>query len=285
MTTLNKQKLTNNINENRKQKKFMIFDYNNKPKTKNPFKYNSESTLCNPNNSSYLKNILNKNENETEADKKELFLDNFTNYVYRNLFLNTPLVFSQKKINAGTNTTNDINENKYNTHRSSKVNINNNSQILNKIKKNTFNKYSRNNHNSHNNANSFFSNQNTNHSIKDKKSILKNIFPLKANNITSIKENKIANKMELNKMHVITSYDNKKYNNKNKYINHPYYSPSVISKREKYKIFNSNESPSFKKEKKKTMNDFRIFSFSDRNLNQSIEKNNYIKVVKYNQIL
>ena len=91
------------------------------------------------------------------------------------------------------------------------------------------------------------------------------------------------------KKNIINSYINKKSNNnsvnKTKHIDHPYYSPMVLTKREKYKIFcNEDEKKKKKKEKSEKINQtitkLRFLSFSSENI-----KNANSEKIKYRKIL
>ena len=73
------------------------------------------------------------------------------------------------------------------------------------------------------------------------------------------------------KKNIINSYINKKSNNnsvnKTKHIDHPYYSPMVLTKREKYKIFCYNDEKKNKNKEKsegvnQLANKLNFFSFS-----------------------
>ena len=81
--------------------------------------------------------------------------------------------------------------------------------------------------------------------------------------------------------------------NKNKKINHPYYSPAVLTKREKYKVFNNDLLNKYKKKEKNksslnkigNFKELGIFSFSSEDVINTKFSNKSNEIIKYKKIL
>ena len=305
---INLQKIKNYSREKDNTIKFL--EYNNNKSDKNIYKkrMNIDSSINNT-NSIYFQNTkinkqLNNNNNELRRNKNDSFIRFFEKYLtYKNsLPNNIPLIFSKKKlINIEDNTKISNDKIEY-TSDNKCLNINNiNEKSYTNIIRNKFWRNSRNSSNSLfssiNNINSFSSNKKTNNlnDISNKINFLlykknKNILPKKNDYDDSIH---IKNKNKyIIKDKNINSYADKRrsskcyINNKKKHIDHPYYSPGVLTKREKYKIFMINDytkKPNrLKIDDFKKISEFEVFPLSSNNKN-NIENNSLI--FKYKKVL
>ena len=315
---INIQEIKNNFkNKNR----YSIIDYDNsneKNEKINSIK-NINNSLNNSINLSPSKKIKNNsmiNNSEIKKRQNNSYINYFKKYFGNNNCLSLknqiPLIFSKnifniddknninnniKKDNIGYNTNNTY----FTTNINSNININTikntflNTSRNNKIfkTKNNINSTSsyKNIYNYKNNISSYkvfngFKNKNL---LKDSNKLSNRIIPNTNTNI-NINVNENINIKDS----IINSYVDKSHKsitfNKIRHIDHPYYSPAVLSKKEKYKIFTNDYESYSKKIKnkiniKKEINKFKFknnggFSFSSSNLNKNnvtSKKNFFLK--------
>ena len=279
-----------------KENNIKLFDLNNKSE-KQIFKerkhnyYDDDISLKNKNSINIKSN---NSENKNKINKNDSFILYFEKYFNnKNIASKTPLIFSKKIINFE----NDKNSNT--ERKNSNLDINNNVKSNSNIFS-TQNKYlriSRNNNNSLNNNINFFSsykntnNSNNNDTMKKIFSILKTKNKSKFQNKNSFYDltHPLTKSKLKNKKNIINSYVDKKsknnFVNKTKHIDHPYYSPMVLTKREKYKIFCYNDEKKNKKKEKfeninKSINNLRFFPSENMIINNANSEN-----IKYRKIL
>ena len=301
-TNINKIK---NISKN-KSNTIKFLDLNNK-NGKNIDKKRINMFAENGNDTNRNKKINKRNKNYNSIEMKQKKNDSFIIYYEKyfnnkNLTAKTPLIFSKSILMEDNknfdNDKNDSTSDIKNSNINNKQNINSNINYeKNKFLKNSRNsKYSTFNYLNKDSTLSTFRNINN-----SKNNSQKRIFPLlKKKNFlyknnkfsdTSIHFNKNINKNIMNKEKVINSYTDKNYKfnviNKMKNINHPYYSPAVLSKKEKYNIFTRNEfyfSKNIKKRKEnENLNELGFFSFSSEKRNNEDKKN--ITCIKFKKVL
>ena len=261
----------NQINSNNNK------DYLSEKLKLNNFKSKSRSKQTSSNNSGIKK-----------SPKKENYMDDFKKFFGCNncLSMNNqiPLIFSKSIYNVNANEGNNTNLKK-NNNADANINIGNSNKILNaNADKFTLIKPSRNYKPIINNKNSsslynYFKNANAKDASYKAFPILKNnhFFSENDNSSYSIIPNTNRKEYSIKKERII-SYDDKnnkqKIINKTKQFNHPYYSPAVLTKREKYKIFNNELYSNINKENDdkikeiKHNQNIKIFSFSPEKLNK-----------------
>ena len=214
--------------------------------------------------------------------KNESYMDDFKKFFGSNncLSLNNqiPLIFSKSIYNINANESNNINLKK---NKNEDANINFASSIKNlntNVDKFTLIKNSRNyksiiNNNNYSSLYKYFKNANAKGSSHKVFPLLKNNNFFSENNNSSYSIIPNTNRKEfIIKKERIISYDDKnnrqKIINKTKQFNHPYYSPAVLSKREKYKIFNNELYSNIKIKETKNNKDMKVLSFSSEKLNK-----------------
>ena len=296
----NRQKIKNISKE--KDNNSIFIELNNKSIKniyKKRIKKNFENEISNNRNNIINKknNYINSNSIEMKNKKNDSVINYFEKY-FNNISLTakTPLIFSKnifteeynnkdkdknKSINYNKNNINNNANPNYNIIKNSRNNNNLNYNTLNKG--NTFSSFRNLNNSKNNNINNIFS------LLKNKNSFYKN----KKLGVTTIHFSKNANNNIINKEKIINSYTDKgfKFNsiNKIKQINHPYYSPAVLIKKEKYNIFTKNDyflSKNKNKEKineNKKLNELGFFSFSSEKRENEDNKN--YTMIKYKKIL
>ena len=249
-------------------------DYLSEKLKSNIVKSKSRSKQTSSNNSG----IKNKSKNEN-------YMDDFKKFFGSNncLSLNNqiPLIFSKSIYDINTNERNNINLKK-NKNKDANINFgSSNKNFITNVDKFTLIKSSRNyksiiNNNNYSSLYKYFKNANA-------KDISPKVFPLLKNNQFFSENNNssysiipnTSRKEYIIKNERIISYDDKNNRqiiiNKTKQFNHPYYSPAVLSKIEKYKIFNNELYYKEKVDKTKEIKhneNIKIFSFSSEKLNK-----------------
>ena len=229
------------------------------------FSLNKDSAKENPNNydfnyfKSKLKLIQKEKEiaiNNSKAGKKEkdAFLHYFKKYANNAGDLNLSLIFNKIKIKGKDNSANDA---RY-------IQISSNINNKNIVKSNDL-LFSRNQKLSTSNSNdNIFS---VSQKIKSK-NMNESTILTKKNNFKILKSKKCSanllnNEIDKNENIQIKPYTERKIVNKS--INHPYYSPSVITKKMKYELFNINHNHKKKEQNKiiiKSIKDFGLYHFA-----------------------
>ena len=229
------------------------------------FSLNKDSAKENPNNydfnyfKSKLKLIQKEKEiaiNNSKAGKKEkdAFLHYFKKYANNAGDLNLSLIFNKIKIKGKDNSANDA---RY-------IQISSNINNKNIVKSNDL-LFSRNQKLSTSNSNdNIFS---VSQKIKSK-NMNESTILTKKNNFKILKSKKCSanllnNEIDKNENIQIKPYTERKIVNKS--INHPYYSPSVITKKMKYELFNINHNHKKREQNKiiiRSIKDFGLYHFA-----------------------
>lgn len=325
---LNIQKI-NNDKDRDKDNSIKIFSLNNKTEKhlykKGISNFFDKDISYKKNNTIYINNkkmkkSFNYNISDiNKSNKNDFFINYFKKYFGNDsLSSNTPLIFSRKKINIESNQVQNLNKdlihsnNKNFKYSNINTNTNSNSNSVIFLEQNNVIKNSRNNNNNKNSKNKLFNFINNVPSFtKYKKLNNSNDFSSKKN-ILFYKNQKVfqdKNKLAYSAIHNInkSNYKNKenilnsytyrgtqyKNFNKNKIINHPYYSPAVLTKREKYKVFNNDILNKYKKKEKNksslnkigNFKELGIFSFSSEDVINTKFSNKTNEIIKYKKIL
>ena len=325
---LNIQKI-NNDKDRDKDNSIKLFNFNNKTE-KHLYKkgisnffdkdisYKKNSTIYI--NNKKMKKSSNYNISDiNKSNKNDYFIYYFKKYFGNDsLSSNTPLIFSRKKINNEPNQVQNPNKDKLHSNNKSfkysniNTNTNSNSNSVIFVEQNNVIKNSRNSNNKNNNNELFNSINNIPSFSKYKKLDNSNDYSSNKNNLVFNNQkvfqdqNKLAysaipniNKsIYKNKENNLNSYTDRggthyKNFNKNKKINHPYYSPAVLTKREKYKVFNNDLLNKYKKKEKNksslnkigNFKELGIFSFSSEDVINTKFSNKSNEIIKYKKIL
>ena len=241
---INIQKLKNNF-INKDNNNYKLFEFNNEMKKsiyrKKNKSFYDDGINAKVNYSNYkINNKLNSNGSKKKKYKfkNDSFILHFEKYLKNNV-KETPLIFSKKFFKENDNS---INKDKSKLNTDNKISdINKENSKLNLFSfQNKFVKSSRNCNNSiFSNKIYYLSSYKNKSNDNFTNTIILNKKCTYFNSETLITNNDITNK------NIINSYADKKViinkKNKNIKINHPYYSPTTLIKKEKYKVFTNNE--------------------------------------------